>query len=135
MLVVVDVLHRIEALPGQARYTLTFRRADGGEQSTTVQVQDGTLVVAEASLPAGWSAGSPSALALAEAVLAFDRSRAVAPAARQLQDVPGGWDVGLGNVVVSGRGVPTCTAHGELAETATGQWECPECGARALFAG
>ena len=128
------VLHRIEALPGEGRHAVTFRRADGTEQTAIVHLVEDEIEVAEASLPAGWTRSSEPFRVTADAVRAFDQARrAAAGAGPSLRDVPGGWDVGLGNVVLADSGVPTCTAHGEM--TPAGEtYTCPDCGAQALFA-
>ncbi len=128
------VLNRIEALPGENRFALTFTRPDSSEQTATAEVVDGVVRVAEASLPAGWRLDSPQFRATVDAVLAFAAARSTGPQARVLRDVAGGWDVGLGNVVLSADGQPTCTAHGEMA--AQGEaYECAQCGARAALSG
>ncbi len=124
-------LHRIEALPGSGRYAVTFRRPDGSEQTATVSVGDGGIEVAEASLPTGWRTDDAEWAAVAAALSTFDAARRIRPQAATLQDVPGGWDVSLGNVVLEGV-TPTCTAHGALVDTA-GVWRCTECGAQAIL--
>jgi ribosomal protein S27AE len=126
------VLHRIEALPGHGRYAVTFARPDGAEQTATMQVADGQIEVAEASLPSGWQRGSDAFRSSADAVLAFHAARAHVTAAT-LRDVPGGWDVSLGNVVLDESGAPRCTAHGVM-EVAGDVYTCPECGATAMIA-
>ncbi len=127
------VLHRIEALPGEGRHAVTFRRPDGTEQTAIVHLTDDDLDVAEASLPAGWTRDSEIFEQAAAAVRAFDRARRTAAGgAAELRDVPGGWDVSLGNVVLGQGGVPTCIAHGELTEK-DGTFVCAECGAQALL--
>jgi hypothetical protein len=50
-----------------------------------------------------------------------------------LHDVPGGWDVSLGNVVLAASGRARCTAHGEMTADDDGVLVCGECGARARF--
>lgn len=133
------MLHRIEALAGEGRYALTFRRPDGSEQAAVAQIDGaddavdaGAVAIAESALPPGWTAGSPAALATVEAVAAVHRARrALAPDAASLRDVDGGWDVGLGNVVLTD-GVPTCTAHGAMTQS-DDVWVCAECGARAAY--
>ncbi len=125
-------LHRIEALPGSGRYAVSFRPPDGSEQTAAVTVSDAGVEVAEASLPTGWRTDDAEWAAVAVAVSAFDAARLVRPPAAALQDVPGGWDVGLGNVVLDADGTPSCTAHGPLTETA-GVWRCAECGAQAIL--
>jgi hypothetical protein len=125
-------LQRIEALPGDGRYAVTFQRHDTSEQTAVVHVVADGVEVADASLPTGWTAKSDEFAAVAEAVVAFNAARAQATRAASLHDVPGGWDVSLGNVVLGQTGTPTCTAHGEL--TADGDiYVCAECGARAAF--
>jgi hypothetical protein len=128
----VAALVRIEALPGEGRYAVTFERADGSEQTAVVHVTDDGLAVAEASLPAGWTRDSAAFAATAAAVHAFDEARRHAPAAPALRDIPGGWDVSLGNVVLGDTGKPTCTAHGEMTPTLH-DWLCPDCYARAVL--
>ncbi|HEU5266719.1 MAG TPA: hypothetical protein VFU35_08460 [Jatrophihabitans sp.] len=125
-------LHRIEALPGRGRYAVTFRRADGGEQTATATVGDAGVEVAESALPAGWRRDGTEWQAVAAALTAFDGARRSGRAAVALQDVPGGWDVSLGNVVLDDAGRPACTAHGPLAADVDG-YVCAECGARALL--
>ncbi|HJQ44442.1 MAG TPA: hypothetical protein VJ831_15240 [Jatrophihabitantaceae bacterium] len=123
-------LVRIDALPGEGRYAVTFERTDGSEQTAVVHLSDAGLEVAEASLPAGWTRDSEAFEATAVAVRAFDDARKHAPAAPSLRDVPGGWDVSLGNVVLGATGRPTCTAHGPMTQSGK-DWLCPECYARA----
>jgi hypothetical protein len=130
---VAAVLHKIEALAGDGRYAVTFQRADRSEQTAVVQVAGDDVTAAEASLPDGWTTDSDSFRAMAEAVLAVQRARSAGPKAAALTDVAGGWDVMMGNVVLSDTGVPTCTAHGELVDQGGGRWECPECGALASY--
>jgi hypothetical protein len=125
-------LHRIEALPGAARYAVSFRHDDGSEQAAVIEFGDDGATIAEASLPDEWR--TPAArTALFDAVRAVDAARsAVSGAHLSLRDVPGGWDVSLGNVVLSA-GVPTCTAHGPL-DLQGDRYVCAECGAAALAA-
>jgi hypothetical protein len=132
--------HRIEALPGDGQYALTFRLADGSERTAIVRVSTGgtdtsdgagRTDVAEASLPEGWVAGAPR-LAAEAAVQAFHQARASGPRTALLRDVDGGWDVMLGNVTLSADGIPECGAHGPMEPAAeSGEWRCAECGARA----
>jgi len=125
------VLHRIEALPGDGRHAVTFRHADGTEQTAIVHLDEEEVDVAEASLPAGWTRDSELFRVTATAVRAFDEARRrVATAGPTLRDVAGGWDVSLGNVVLGPGGVPSCTAHGDMTLDG-GSYLCRECGARA----
>lgn len=124
------VLHRIEALPGEGRYAVTFRRPDGGEQTAVAQIAAGGIDVAEASLPTGWTRDCERFEGTAEAVRAMDAARRLTSSSATLREVDGGWDVGLGNVGLSPRGTPECTAHGAMAER-RGVWVCAECDARA----
>lgn len=127
-------LHRIEALAGSGRYAVTFQRPDRSEHTAVVQVADGTVHAAEASLPAGWTRESAAFAGMAETVQAMERARALGPATAALVDVDGGWDVMMGNVVLGDGQVPTCTAHGAMEVTDGGVYECAECGARAGLA-
>lgn len=126
------VVHRIEALPGAGRYAVTWRRADGSEQTAVVQLRSDAVEVAEASLPPGCRTDSAMFAATAAAVRAMDSARRLTPA-RQLRDVEGGWDVSLGNVALDASGTPACAAHGAMEPTAAGEFLCPACGARALL--
>ena len=130
----VAVLHRIEALAGDGRYAVTFQRADRSEQTAVIQVADGSVSAAEASLPEGWTRDSEAFGAMADAVLAVQRARGIGPRTAALIDVDGGWDVMMGNVMLGEAGVPTCTAHGDMAAGSDGVFECAECGARAAYA-
>jgi hypothetical protein len=125
-------LFRIEALPGDGRYAVSFERADGSEQTAVIHLTDDGIAVAEASLPAGWTRESDAFSATAAAVVAFDIARRHAPAAPALRDVEGGWDVSLGNVVLGASGKPVCTAHGEMSQTAE-EYLCTECYAKAVL--
>jgi hypothetical protein len=127
------VVHRIEALPGTGRYAVTWRRADGSEQTAVVHLRTQGVEVAEASLPSGWTTTSGSFVATTSALRALDEARQLAPT-RQLRDVDGGWDVSLGNVQIDGAGLPVCTAHGPMAAAPSGEYRCADCGARALLA-
>jgi hypothetical protein len=125
-------LQRIEALPGDGRYAVTFRRGDGSEQTAVVHLDEDRVDVAEASLPTGWTTESPEFVSVRTAVAAFDAARRQSSGTSSLRDLPGGWDVSLGNVVLDDARVPSCTAHGEMA--ADGDvYVCAECGARALY--
>jgi hypothetical protein len=126
-------LQRIEALPGTGRYAVTFRRDDGGEQTAVVDVSVDGVHVAQANLPDGWTSDSDAFRATTDAVRAVHQARAAEPTAVSLVEVDGGWDVGLGNVVLSPAGVPACTAHGDMAADGAA-YQCAECGARAALA-
>ncbi len=126
------VLHRIEALPGDSRYAVTFRCADASEQTAVWQLDGTDVHVADAALPPGCARDSAVFTLIVGVVSAMHAVRASLPRGAVLRDVDGGWDVGLGNVVLSPASVPTCTAHGPLDHTA-GVWTCAECGARAVF--
>ncbi len=127
------VLQRIEALPGDGRHAVTFRLADGTDQTAIVHLDDDDVDVAEASLPAGWTRDSDAFRIVVAAVRAFDEGHRSVTAGPALRDVSGGWDVSLGNVVLGVGGLPTCTAHGELVANGD-SFLCRDCGARAQLA-
>lgn len=135
MLYAVDPLvQRIEALPKRGSYAVTLVLADGQERILVVSTDGDAPVLPAANLPQGWDAESESARALLAAVTALHRARAVAGAGRaRLVDIDGGWDVSIGNVVLSASGEPECVSHGAMQEQSE-QWTCPECGAAAMFA-
>lgn len=128
-------LIRIEALPGDGRYAVSFERPDGSEQTAVVHLVEDDIAVADASLPAGWTRDSEAFEAASAAVRAFDEACRHAPAGPSLRDVAGGWDVSLGNVVLGSSGQPVCSAHGEMKQTGKEDYLCPECYARAVLIG
>jgi hypothetical protein len=136
MLVGVDsALHRIEALAGVGRYSVTFRSGAGVEQSAVAHVVEDRVELAPAGLPPDWQAGGPAFEMVVAALVAVDRARRTAHAPAELIDVEGGWDVMIGNVVLD-QGVVTCAAHGAMTLQKSGVWHCedPNCGAQAIFA-
>lgn len=126
-------LQRIEALPGVGRYSVTFRTAEGAEQSAVAQVNGLEVELAAASLPSDWQADGPAFTLLGDAVLAMDAARHTPQAPAELIDVPGGWDVMIGNVLLDG-GIVTCATHSAMRMNDSDEWTCPECGAKAIFA-
>lgn len=142
MLLAVDpLLHRIEAVPEPNCYSVTVLLDGNRERSMIMKVTDPSdevdgVHVPEANMIAGWLRSSDSFRAVLDAVRAFDRARngsdGVGPL---LRDVPGGWDVSVGNVVLDADGRPECVAHGPLEPVADPDaFDCATCGAQALFA-
>ena len=128
------LLRRIESLPDDGAYTVTFVLQDGQERGVVVRVTDGLPSVPAADLIPGWAADSDSFRATLAAVSAVHAARELAgPGRTRLSDVPGGWDVGLGNIVLSSTGLPTCVGHGDLEQRADGLYECSVCGALAIL--
>jgi hypothetical protein len=129
------LLKRIEASAEQGAYLAVFVLPDLQERSVMAKGSGDDVTIPTANLIAGWSTDSSSFKAVSDALRGFDRARiAVGDAVPQLQDVEGGWDVGLGNVVLDAGGVPACVAHGQMTGVA-GIYHCTECDARALFDG
>jgi len=127
------LLQRIDASPRVGEYSVVLLMADGQEQTVLLRVGADAVEVPAANLGT-WAVESPSYLALVAAVRAVHEARAVAAAQRVLlQDVDGGWDVSLGNVVLGGSGQPACIEHGDLAPVGGGVFSCPDCGAQARF--
>ena len=144
MLIAVDpLLQRIEALPEHGCYSVTFVLSGNQERSVVMKVAaeqgdggDGApnVLVPEANLLPGWSPSSSSFEAVLAEVHAVDQARSRVDAeAAVLRDVDGGWDVGVGNIVLDDRGLPVCVAHGELEQAPTAIYTCPTCGAQARF--
>jgi hypothetical protein len=139
MLVAVDpLLHRIEAMPEHGCYSVSFWLDGDNERSVVMKVvgtegTDGEVQAPEANLLPGWSPASASFVAVLAAVRAVHDARSgVAGSAALLRDVPGGWDVGVGNVVLD-EGHPICVAHGGLELTESATYVCPACGAQAMY--
>jgi hypothetical protein len=140
MLIAVDpLLQRIDALPEPGCYSVTFLLAGNHERSVVMKVPADAdaardVIVPEANMLPGWSPASASFVAVLAAVLAVDRARSGTDSADEaLRDVPGGWDVGIGNIVLDELGRPNCVAHGELEQVETGHYVCATCQAQALF--
>ena len=112
---------------------VTFAAPGGAEQSAVAHLTADGLDVAPASLPDAWQPGSDPFDLLVDAVRAFDRARRSSAARAELLDVPGGWDVMIGNVVLAPGDIVTCPSHGAM-RLVDEVWTCPECGARAVFA-
>lgn len=124
-------MRRVEALADDGAYTVTFLMPDNQERSVLLRVTDGTVTIPEANLIPGWAADSPS---FGAALAAVHAARTLASCGRsQLLDLPGGWDVTLGNIVLSRAGQPNCVSHGDLEETEPSRYACPVCGAAALY--
>jgi hypothetical protein len=143
MLVAVDpLLQRIEAVPEHGCYSVTFKLPGDRERSVIMKVTDPAadgvpeVVVPEANMIAGWSRSSDTFRAVLTAVRAVAAARQVGGGEELLRDVPGGWDVGVGNVVLED-GLPACVAHGplELTEAGSGTYACATCGASARYGG
>ena len=128
------LLQRIEALPREGQYALTVVLEGGIERTVVVEVENDHVVLPTASLPAGWSDETESLKATTAAVLAVDHARHVGITLAMLQDVPGGWDVSMGNVVLADGG-PTCITDGLMAVVEAGEFACEVCGARARYGG
>ncbi len=118
-------------MSGDGRYAVTFQRPDGSEQTTVVHTGANGVEVTAAGLPDGWAPESAAFHAAEDAVLAVERARSLVPHTAVLHDVDGGWDVRMGNVVMSETGVPQCPPHGELERVTRGRYTCSECGASA----
>jgi hypothetical protein len=128
------LLRRIEALNDDGYYMVSFVLADGHERSILMRSIDGDIAVPEANLLPGWPATSESFQAAVLVVRAFQRARETVGFGRpRLLDVPGGWDVGLGNVTLSTAGQPLCVSHGQMELTEPVTFECTICGARARY--
>lgn len=126
-------LIKVEALAEAGCYTLTFALGSGAERAVVARIRDGAAVLPAAAI-SDWSADSPSYRACLAAVEAVHAARELAgQRGRGLRDVPGGWDVSLGNVVLDPAGRPSCVTHGELAVEAGTVYRCAECGAAADY--
>lgn len=127
-------LDKIEALAEPGCYSLTFQ-LDGGDERVVVARMRGKLAALPANAFADWPSGSASYQAVVAAVQAIHTARELAgPSQAQLVDIEGGWDVGLGNVVLSD-GQPSCVSHGPLEQVEPGRYRCQTCGAAACYSG
>ncbi len=126
------LLSKIEALTEPGCYSLTFTTGTGEDRAVVLRLRPGEDEVPGANLFPGWS---PRAFAAAvAAVRALHEAREiVGPRRPRLRDIEGGWDVGLGNVLLSADGVPSCVAHGGLESNDPGIYRCAVCGAAAGY--
>ncbi len=128
------LLQRIEALTEPGCYSLTFTLISGEDRSVVLRMRGDEPVAPAADAFAGWIPGSDTFTATIAVVRALHRARRLAgPSIARLRDVEGGWDVGIGNVVLSDRGAPSCVAHGELAPAEPAVYRCQVCGAAATY--
>jgi hypothetical protein len=126
-------LNKIEALAEPGCYSLTFQ-LDGGDERAVVARVRGQQAMLPANAFADWPASAASHQAVVSAVQQLHRARELAgPSRSRLFDLAGGWDVGLGNVVLAD-GVPSCVGHGPLAAAEPGVFQCLDCGAAAGLA-
>lgn len=124
--------YRIEALPRPGQFAVSLQ-AGGQDRTIVVEVVDGEAVMPEAGRVDGWAPEAESYRATMAAVLALHQARRSGQRGPMLLDVEGGWDVSLGNVVLSEAGRPSCVAHGDLEATDGEIFVCAECGARARY--
>jgi hypothetical protein len=123
-------LNKIEALAEPGCYSLTFQLDGGDERAVVARVRDRQALL-PANAFAGWPSSAPSHQAVVTVVQQLHRARELAgPSRSRLFDLAGGWDVGLGNVVLAD-GVPSCVSHGPLAPAEAGVFQCLDCGAAA----
>ena len=127
------LLSKIEALAEPGCYSVTFALGTGEDRSVVVRMRGDEPIVPAAGSFEGWTPGSRVATAAIAVVRALHQARQGGGSAGRLVDVGGGWDVGIGNVVLSADGVPACVAHGELAPAGDGVFRCETCGAAARY--
>lgn len=124
-------LSKLEALAEPGCYNLTFALGTGEERAVVARFRGDELDIPARAFT-GWTVDSDSYVAVAAAVRAVHQARELArPTGVRLLDVDGGWDVGLGNIVLEGS-QPRCVSHGPL-EPDGDLFRCPECGAAAVF--
>jgi hypothetical protein len=128
------LLQKIEALAEPGCYSLTFTLRSGEDRTIVVRMRGDEPIVPVAGALEGWSPQSVTFSATIAAVRALHSARQLTgPARARLLDLDGGWDVGIGNVVLSAAGSPSCVAHGELGSSEPGVFRCAECGAAARY--
>jgi hypothetical protein len=128
------LLRRIEALDEPGCYSVTFTLDTGADRAVVIRMRGDEPVLPSANSFAGWSPGSRIVTATIAVVRALHQARqGTGGAAGRLLDLDGGWDVGIGNVVLTAEGAPSCVAHGELASAGAGVFRCESCGAAARY--
>jgi hypothetical protein len=128
------LLSKIEALAEPGCYSLTFALGTGESRELVIRMRGDEPIVPAANAFEGWTPGSRTVTATIAVVRALHQARQGGGASGgQLVDLEGGWDVGIGNVVLSADGMPACVAHGELAAVGDGVFRCATCGAAARY--
>lgn len=126
-------LNKIEALAEPGCYSLTFQLDGGDERAVVARVRDQQAVLPVNAFT-NWPPDAPSYQAVVSVVQQLHQAReSVGSSRSRLYDLAGGWDVGLGNVVLA-NGVPSCVGHGPLAPAEPGVFQCLDCGATAGLA-
>ena len=127
------LLQGIEASPRAGEYAVTLVMADGQPRSVLARVTGAAVEIPAANL-GGWAESARSYRAMVTAIAAVHEARTAAGAQRVLlQDIDGGWDVSLGNIVLGDAGQPVCIAHGDLEPRAGARYVCADCGAQGRF--
>jgi hypothetical protein len=129
MLDAVDpLLYRIEALPDHGCYLASFVLGSGQQCGLTMRVDGDDVLVQPGGAIHDWPETAESFRAALAAVRAIDYARERVGTGGGLRDVPGGWDVRVGNVVLSIGGLPSCVAHGDMERTRPATYRCDICG-------
>ena len=127
------LLKSVEALADPGCYALVFVLDTGEERSAVLRLRNGEAELPAANVATGWTEDTKSYAAVVSAVQALHEARALISAEPvALHDIDGGWDVGLGNVVLVD-GTPSCVGHGPMAQTDPGIYRCETCGAAAGY--
>jgi hypothetical protein len=128
------LLSKIEALAEPGCYSLTFALRTGEHRELVIRMRGDEPIMPAANSFEGWTPGSRIVTATIAVVRALHQARqGTGGSAGRLVDVEGGWDVGIGNVVLSADGVPMCVGHGELVPAGDGVFRCETCGAAARY--
>jgi hypothetical protein len=128
------LLTKIEALSEPGCYSVTFTLTSGENRAVVMRMRGDEPVVPVAGSIPGWLPESAASTATIEVVRALHQARQLAgTTTSRLLDLDGGWDVGIGNVVLSAEGLPACVAHGSLEQAEPGVFRCPVCGAAARY--
>jgi hypothetical protein len=128
------LLSKIEALTEPGCYSLTFALDTGQSRELVIRMRGDEPIVPAANAFEGWTPESRTVIATLAVVRALHEARQVTGGSTaRLLDVDGGWDVGIGNVVLSADGAPACVVHGELAAAGDGVFRCETCGAAARY--
>lgn len=128
------LLSKVEALDEPGCYSVTFTLGTGEDRALVIRMRGDEPMVPSANSFAGWAPNSRIATATVAVVRALHQARqGTGGSGGRLVDVDGGWDVSIGNVVLSSDGVPSCVGHGELAPAGDGVYRCESCGAAARY--
>ena len=128
------LLRKIEALDEPGCYSVTFTLDTGEDRAVVIRMRGDEPVVPSANSFTGWAPGSRIVTATVAVVRALHQARqSTGGSGAQLADIDGGWDVSIGNVVLSPDGSTQLRGARRAGPSGDGVYRCETCGAAARY--